>query len=332
VRLVHHYAITDRRGGPLDVVAPDDFSLAFRAAAPRSALPQGALAYCADLARERLLFTCHTAQGLQDVFAAPFMFTEQLRAAGSVVSVPMELLPEIGIAPGHAAPVFVFSIGRAGTTLLASVLAAAGLHAASEPDLLTQATMLTDEQRALLPPGADCAMITACVETIGRALGQGAFLKLRSQCNARPLTLLEATPRCRAIFVLRGAYAWAVSRHRAFREPPNHVAMLLRQAMDALDKLLHARAPLMIVWFEELARDPLAVLASIAPQARPDPRRIASAMARDSQEGTILGRTVIQVNEVTRDYLRAFDIAWEGARASATWGGETHALLHRMFT
>jgi hypothetical protein len=328
---VHHFAILDRRGGPIDIVGPADFTLDFRAAAAKPALPPGALAYCADLERERLLFTCHAPDALATMFQAPFLFVEQLRMAGGVVSVPLERLPELGIAPGRAAPVFVFSIGRAGTTLLAAVLAAAGLRSASEPDLLTQAVMLTDAQRAQLPPDADCAMVTACVETLGQVLGAGAFLKLRSQCNLRPLTLIEASPRSRAVFVLRGVYGWAVSRHRAFREPPNHVAMLLRQAMDALDKLLHAKVPLAVIWFEDLVRDPLGVLAAIAPQARPDPGRVAAVMARDSQEGTILGRSVIQVNEVTRDYLRAFDIAWEGARATATWGGETRALLHRMF-
>ncbi len=331
MRRVHHFAILDRRGGPLDVVAPGDFTLGFRAAAGRPALPPGALAYCADLERERLLFTCHAADTLATLFQAPFLFVEQLRSAGGVVSVPLERLPELGIAPGRAAPVFVFSIGRAGTTLLAAVLAAAGLRSASEPDLLTQAAVLTDEQRAKLPQDADCAMVTACVESLAQVLGQGAFLKLRSQCNGRPLTLIEATPRSRAVFVLRGVYSWAISRHRAFREPPNHVAMLLRQAVDALDKLFFARVPMNVIWFEDLVRDPLGVLATIAPQARPDPRRVATVMARDSQEGTILGRQVIRVNEVTRDYLRAFDIEWEGARATATWGAETRALLHRMF-
>jgi hypothetical protein len=330
-RLIHHYAITSRRGGPLGVVAPDDLAIVLRAVSDVPTLPAAALAYCGDMARERVLFTCHAQSDLAGMFGGPFLFVEQLRAAGSVLSVPFERLAELGLAPVQARPVFIFSAGRAGSTLLARLLEAAGLRCASEPDMLTQMACLTDEERLALPQGEDTVLASLCIASLGRVLGPGAFLKLRSQCNARPLMLLDAAPGCRVVFLLRRADTWALSRNRAFGEPPNHAAMLLRQAVDALDKLVHARVALEIVWFEDVVRNPIGALRICAPYARPDPDKVACVMGRDSQEGTSLARDTLRGAEASQDFCTAFRAAWDGARAGATWSGRTEELVAEMF-
>jgi hypothetical protein len=330
-RLVHHSAITERRGAPVGMVAPEDFGLSLRAASPTPYLPGGALAYCADLGRERVLFTCHAQDALPGMFAAPFLYLEQLRTAGSVISVPFERLDELGLAAGAAAPVFIFSPGRAGTTLLARVLAAAGVPCASEPDMLTQAASLTDMQRQMLSPGMDGVLSTMCVESLGRVLGRGAFIKLRSQCNEGAMSLVGAAPWCRVIFLVRGARSWAISRNRAFREPPNHLAMLLRHAMQALDSLVRADVQLDILWFETLVSDPLAALRFCAPESRPDPARIAKVMAQDSQGGTLLARETVGMADPEPGFFTAFTAYWHGARATADWTPKTWGLLDEMW-
>jgi hypothetical protein len=330
-RLVHHFAITGRLGGPNDIVAPGDFELSLRATSETPYLPPGALAYCADLDRERVLFTCHAQHDLPALFAGPFLYVEQLRSAGSVVSVPFERLDDLPPANAVPAPVFIFSPGRAGTTLLSSILSAAGLPSASEPDMLTQAACLTEAQLQPLAQGTDRMMAATCVQSLARVLGPGAFLKLRSQCNARPLALVEASPGCRVIFVLRKAMGWAMSRKRAFNEPPNHIAMLLHQALDAHDQMVRAQVEIDILWFETLVGDPMAALRLCAPHARPDPARIAASMARDAQSGTTLAREMLAPAEIDHAYFNDFEAQWHGAQAGAQWTPRTWALRDEMW-
>jgi len=315
----------------MGMVAPGDFELSLRAASSAPYLPRGALAYCADMARERVLFTCHAQDDLPGLFEAPFLYLEQLRTAGSVISVPFERLDELGLAAGAAAPVFIFSPGRAGTTLLARVLLAAGVPCASEPDMLTQAVGLTEVQRQMLAPGMDGILSSMCVESLGRVLGRGAFIKLRSQCNEGALTLVGAAPWSRVIFLVRGARSWAISRNRAFAEPPNHLAMLLRHAMEALDSLVRADVQLDILWFETLVADPLAALRFCAPGARPDPARIARVMAQDSQGGTLLARERVGMADPSPGFFTSFTAYWHGARATADWTPKTWGLLDEMW-
>jgi hypothetical protein len=312
-------------------VAPGDFELSLRATSQTPTLPPGALAYCADMDRERVLFTCHAQNVLPALFAGPFLYLEQVRTAGSVISIPFERLhdlPPMEVAP---APVFIFSPGRAGTTLLSKVLAAAGLPSASEPDMLTQAACLTQAQLQPLPPGADRMMAAICTEALARVLGPGAFLKLRSQCNARPLALVQASPGSRVIFVMRKAMGWAMSRKRAFNEPPNHIAMLLHEALEAHDQMVRAQVPIDVLWFETLVSDPMAALRLCAPRAHPDPACIAKAMASDSQSGTLLAREMLAPPETDQAYFEEFEQQWHGAQAGAPWTPRTWMLRDEMW-
>ena len=124
-RYVNTYTISQRREAQHDVVAPDDLSLSLAGPWPHEGLPAATLPYCADLARERALFTTHDGAGLAKLLAAAFMFNDQLETATGAISVPFERLDE-AIAPPPAPPVLVFSPGRTGSTLLVRLLAAAG--------------------------------------------------------------------------------------------------------------------------------------------------------------------------------------------------------------
>ncbi len=303
--------------------------MSLRATSEAPSLPSGALAYCADLRRERVLFTCHAHNDLRAILAAPFLYMEQFRTAGSVISVPFERLKELKLEGSAVA--LIFSPGRAGTTLLSIVLTAAGLPSASEPDMLTQAACLTDEQLQLLPKGTDRMMAAICIGSLARVLGSGAYLKLRSQCNARPLSLVNALPGSRVIFMMRKAMGWAMSRKRAFGERPDHIAMLLREALEAHDKMVRAHIHIDILWYETLVSDPLAALRLCAPDARPDYARIAAAMARDAQDGTILARNKLAPVELDMAYYTEFEAQWHGAQATVNWTPRTWALRDEMW-
>ena len=329
-RFVNTYTISQRREAQHDVVAPDDLSLSLTGSWPAEPLPAGTLPYCADLARERALFTTHDEAGLAKLLAAAFMFNDQLETATGAISVPFEQLDE-AIAPPPAPPVLVFSPGRTGSTLLVRLLAAAGLACASEPDMLTQLARAPREAFALLPPGTREALARACLAQLGHTLGGGVIVKLRSQCNARPLLLTGAAPGCRVVFMLRGVAGWALSRHRSFLEPPETVAAILRQAIDALDKLAFCGAAFDVLWFETLAADPAAALRICAPGLAFDADVLGAVMARDSQAGTMIAREHVASSPAQDGFMAQLARDWREARAGAEWHPATEALVGEVW-
>ena len=330
-RLIHRYAIASRQVARRRGASPADFKLAWAASSATPDLPDTALAYCADFAAERVLFSLHDRAVLQPLFAAPFLFPEQLRRAAGIVSVPFERLAECGLPGAGLQPCFIFSPGRTGSTLLVRLLEAARIACVSEPEMLEQVVWMGEENRRALPVGTETDLVGACIAALGRARGDRLFIKLRSQCNERPLAMTQSSPGCRVVFMLRRAAPWALSRHRVFSEPAAAVAAVLRQAIAALDELAGAGVPLEILWFETLAVDPLAALRLCAPRAELHPAALARVMAGDSQDGTIIAKSVVGALPVRREFMAEFAQAWAAARAGAVWRARTEALLAQMW-
>ncbi len=333
VRPVLSFDIEDRQQELRGFAAPDDFVL--RRRDTPVAFPLDALAYCADLQAERVLYTTHDAPAAA-LFAAPFLYAAQLRGARQVVSVPYERLGEFEPAPPGPPPVLVFSPGRTGSTLLARLLSAANAACASEPDMLAQVSRFGREDRLRMGLAMEPALLRACLVALTRALGGGVplvtqpFVKLRSHCNARPLPLVEAIAGTRAIFMLRRARPWAISRHRAFGETAQSVAAILREAADALDKLVGCTAPLQVLWFEDLVREPVATLLACLGPGFIDETAIVCALGQDAQVGTAVAQEALRGAPVAEGFAEAFVAAWQEARAGAQWSAETEGLLRQM--
>jgi hypothetical protein len=330
-----HFDIDARQGELRDFVAPDDFVL--RRRDTPVPFPHGALAYCADLQAERVLFTCHAPATLPALFQAPFLYAAQLQAAEHIVAVPYERLADIEPEDAPPAPVLVFSLGRTGSTLLARLLHAASVPCASEPDMLAQICRFGREDRLRMGLPMEPALMRACLVALTGALAgdlplvRPPFVKLRSHCNARPLPLMEAVPGARAIFMLRRAAPWARSRHRAFGETPASIAAVLREAADALDKLSGCAAPMQVLWFEDLAADPAATLRECLGPGFVDEAALARVMARDSQDGTAMARDALSGGTIGHDFDDRFLAAWHQARAGAQWSPATEKHLRHMF-
>ena len=214
---------------------------------------------------------------------------------------------------------------------------AANAPCASEPDMLAQVSRFGREDRRRMGMPMEPALMRACLVALAAALGCGKplvrppFIKLRSHCNARPLPLVEAIEGSRAVFMLRRARSWAVSRHRAFGETPDSVAAILREAADALDKLAGSAASLQILWFEDLARRPGAIVRKCLGPGFIDEAAITRAMALDAQVGTAVARDALVDAPVADGFADDFVRAWHHARGGAEWSPETEALLRTMF-
>jgi hypothetical protein len=334
-RQLLHFDIDIRQQELRDFVAPDDFVL--RRRDTPVPFPKDALAYCADLQAERVLFTCHPHAAIAQLFQAPFLYAAQLHGASHVVSVPYERLAEIEPRDPGLAPVLIFSPGRTGSTLLTRLLQAVAVHCASEPDMLAQICRFGREDRLRMGFPMEPALMRACLISVTRALAgdlplvRPPFIKLRSHCNARPIPLMEAVPGTRAVFMLRKAKPWARSRHRAFGEMPAAIAAVLREAADALDKLGGCDAAVQILWFEDMAANPAATVRECLGPGFVDDAALARAMAADSQGGTAIAREALRDAPVADGFDAAFGQAWRQARAGAQWSIETEGLLRTMF-
>jgi hypothetical protein len=332
-RTLHRHAISASAGEPRDLVSPADFDLVFEALLAPEQMPPAAIAYCADFASERLLYTVLPEHLLAQALNAAFLYSAQLQLAGSVVSVPFERLADMNL-PADPAPVLIFSPGRTGSTLLSRLLNAVGRRCASEPDFPTQFACLDEPGRARLGEALERQVLRAGLCSLVSVLGQGACIKLRSQCNARPDLLLAALPKARPVFMFRRHAAWAMSRHRAFGEPPDMVADILRTAVVAVDRLTAAGRPPKIVWFEDLLRDPAAFLADLLQdrrlmQASMRPL-VAAVLARDSQAGTSLDRDAVRSRDIDQAFLAGFDAEWAERRPTHHLGSRLAGLLARL--
>src|SRR5471030_1797962 len=134
-----------RRTERIAISSPDDFLIVQKRAVSRdAALSETLLPYCLDFIAWRAVYVGGVdAKGAQ---AAPFYYLYLRRNARRIVSVPWE---QGALTQGAVrAPVFLFSPGRCGSTLLSSILFAAGVANVSEPDFYTQATAALAASRA----------------------------------------------------------------------------------------------------------------------------------------------------------------------------------------
>ena len=328
-RQIHRLSIARRRPSALGYAKAEDLDLAFDLSEP--AAHECALIHAADMPRERALFTLHTPDAARAALAAQFLYAAGLDYATAISSVPFERLA----APRNRAssPTFVFSTGRSGSTLLVQLLRAAGVPTVSEPDWFTQACRLTEIEQHFIGPAMQQAMVRAGAASLAPFVGPKPFIKLRSQCNQRPEILMESLPGARALLMLRGRRRWALSRWKAFKEPPAQIADMLREGVAAYDRLADCgRAP-QVIWYEDVVADPAAVLLAVQPGLTLDEAalaRIAAVMTEDSQAGTGLARESLAASDDDPDFLAAFEPEWQALRGRAARSATARGLLDEL--
>ena len=129
------------RKDPFTVADPSDFNFTEGPAIDPEVVITNPLIslYCLDHANRRALFV-ETAPGV-DLAQAPFFYQAQYENSVQLIAVAYETLHELAgrIALDDRKVILVYSVGRAGSTLLGSALnAAEGIVGISEPDVFTQ--------------------------------------------------------------------------------------------------------------------------------------------------------------------------------------------------
>lgn len=210
--------------------------------------------------------------------------------------------------PVAARPVFIFSIGRCGSTLFAKICDAAGLLTWSEPDAFTN---LAGNPKLHQSP-ANFRLLTrvALADIADKTCSAGQEkmgIKLRSQVTPFCEDLCSHHPDSVCFFQVRDPIAWARSKHRLWGGRP---VTLARELSDMVDRMRVAKArglKVNVISYEELVADPLGQAERIAQEVgelEVDPSQLDDVMSRDSQQGTTIGRDA--GNEIAEDFNERF--------------------------
>jgi len=249
---------------------------------------QAAFPCLIDIAHGRTLYVPGLdAQRLRE---APFANVYARTEAKSVLSVPWEAGP-INRPVVKADPLYVFSSGRCGSTLLHNILTAAGVNGVSEPDIATALISPVYDKRPLMRPLLRWATRTF-VRDLASALGEGRgplVVKLRSQFCRAAEPLLKGSCERRTIFMTRDFASWSRSVGQLFRVSPAYLIQEYRRSLKCyayLRQVSHCH----FLRYEDLVADPGQEMARLSEFLGHEitGHAIDEAMAEGSQKGTRL--------------------------------------------
>ena len=266
----------------ISIASPSDFVTARGVGVVGVALP-----YCLDMARRRAIYICNA-----DVTAAQsasFYYLHLRQTAQHILSVPFERLPLSPSSP-QSDPVFLFSPGRVGSTLVSRVLAEAGIASVSEPDFYTQVARpfwqspLNPFRRSI-----EAAMWNLS-DDLCAGLGAAPVVKLRAECAAYPELFLRR-PKSKTIVLLRDFESWSRSTAQVFGAGPRKAVRKYLAALRCYETLCQ-RGDCHLMRYEDWVNDPNAAalaLGRFLGVAIPA-EAVQRAFASHSQAGTPLAR------------------------------------------
>lgn len=336
-----------RKPAPARTASPDDFGYRkIGEADPSSLITDSTLSlYCLDPVARRALFV-QVAEGV-DLTMAPFLYMAQYDQAQRLLAVPYDVLHRVAAGVELEGPlVFIYSTGRAGSTLLSKAFREmGGVTSLSEPDVYTQAVALRlcgghDEIRQLLT--------SATKILFNPAFAHGSSLyvvKFRSQGIELGDLLADAFPAATNLFLYRDLAPFIRSGVRAFAfddRPPQvrqgilenlarmmpllteelqHrgdlsgaeiVCFMWLSAVHAYLRLQREGIPMLTLRYDDLASDPSGTLETIMTYLGLPAEKVQRALAafeRDSQAGSPFSR-----EEAAQHIGGIDDRQWESIR------------------
>jgi hypothetical protein len=256
----------------------------------RVALPAGQSAFpCViDIARARTLYL----PGLdaQKLREAPFVNLYARKEATSLLSVPWEAGP-INRPRVKTDPIYVFSSGRCGSTLLHKILTAAKIQSVSEPDIGGALISPAYKKYPTIRPVLHWATRIYARDLMSALSSDHKTLivKLRSQFCRAAAPLLRRSREKRTIFMTRRFESWAQSVAQLFTVTPAYLVQEYRRSLECY-AYLHQRGNCHFLRYESLLEQPHKEMAQLAEFLGQDISMdaIAEAMAVGSQKGTRL--------------------------------------------
>lgn len=287
--------------------------------------------YAIDFKGERLLNVCYS--DAKEITGSTFVHDYQRRMADQLVSIPFELLPQlskliIGDQVSQVRPTQVFSIARAGSTLLARMFEALNLDSVSEPDVMTQFALIRSENSEAFPSSEHLGELAfhSTVLLLDACQSPRAAIKYRSQVNQIAGLMMQSLPHSEGIMLLRGLKDWVNSVHRAFGWPPSEMAKGLAQAHRAIHDCTLRGRPLSLFWYEDLRDAPLSSLERIADlidldRSSIDEEKLTEVMQQDAQQDSILSKQNLHQVDLPSGLLDEFAREWSKYRTQLEYDG-----------
>jgi hypothetical protein len=242
-----------------------------------------ALPYCLDLLHRRAIYVCDADVGAAQ--AAPFYYLHLRQTARRLVSIPFERLSPT---TPSSDPVFLFSPGRVGSTLISRVLAEAGVASVSEPDFYTQVAKPL-WQSPLNPWRKSVAdAMWHLSDDLGVALGAAPVVKLRAECAAYPELFLRG-PKAKTIVLLRDFESWSRSTAQVFGAGPAKAVGKYLAALRCY-QTLRQRSDCHLMCYEDWVNEPNAAALALGRflGVTIGPEAVRRAFGSHSQAGTPL--------------------------------------------
>jgi hypothetical protein len=267
-----------------------DFAVGpFRVVSRGSPDINGAFPCVIDVQNARTLYV--TGLERQQILKAPFAHLYARRHAKTVLSVPWEA-GSINRPRVRTDPIYVFSSGRCGSTLLHNILLAANIPSVSEPGIAAGLISPAYGRHRLTRPLLRWA--TKCfIRDVMSALGSvddGLVIKLPSQSCGAVRPLVNGSRERRTVFMFRQFGPWAKSVTNTFSKVnPYYLVTEYTRAVDCYAYLMQ-RTRCHAIRFEDLLENPYKICGELAEFLnREIPAASAkAAMSVHSQAGTRL--------------------------------------------
>ncbi len=214
------------RKDALATVAPSDFELGVGKSIDPSIInknPNYSL-YCFDEGANQAVFVRTPAD--VNVYESSFYYQAQFEHADAVLTAPYsELEAVLDDHKKNGQLIFIYSVGRCGSTLISRMLAeTSGCLSISEPDVYTQLVeteLFPEELRRHLNIATQCLLLSA-----DHRKASYVALKFRSMAIEHAATMHELFLQAKMLFMYRNALQTARSGVRAYRYPGSSMSML----------------------------------------------------------------------------------------------------------
>jgi hypothetical protein len=310
--------------------------------------------YCLDYQNRRMIFA-ETPPGIE-LSARPFYYQAQYEAATRLIAIPYDRVHEVAAgAHGRSADlVFIFSVGRCGSTLMSKMLGRLDdTYSLSEPDIFT--TINYQHGQGRLTDNEAIQLLASAVRLVNRPATPRARLviKFRAQCTGIADLIYQQHPAASFVFMYRNALDCIDSYVRVFGAVPlpKHVfdrAFPYAKSQPEKYRRLHQLGQPMLVWlvcaytylrlresglpfvaikYEELVeklRESAARLFAHCGISETLIEQACAAINEDAQVGTPLARNADGKRTLTADdceFIRMFFVERGGMAIDQTFAG-----------
>jgi hypothetical protein len=314
--------------------------------------------YCLDGPNRQMIFAETPPQ--IELSARPFYYQAQYEAATRLIAIPYDRVHEIARrAHGRSAnPVFIFSVGRCGSTLMSKMFGRLDdTYSLSEPDVFTAINYLHGEGR--LTDDEAMQLLASTVRLVDRppTPRRRLVVKFRAQCIGIAELLYRQHPAASFIFMYRNAIDCVDSYIRVFgavplpkpvfdrafpyaRSQPEKYQRLHRLGQPMLVWLVCAHTylrlrerglPFVAIKYEELVEKPSGLTARLFAHcgiSNALTEQPCAAMTEDAQAGTPLARSGDGRRTLTDDdcdFIRTFFVEHGGMATDQTLAGTLHS-------